>query len=73
MCGLLNGLSKKLPVYDGTFKATCYLAINRLESILDSPDNQLEEDDIESDDDASTVSNPDFPRGDDPIHGPFGH
>ena len=56
-----------------TFRATRDLALNRFETILDSPDNQLEEDDIESDEDASTVSNPDFLRGDNPVHGALGH
>ena len=73
MCGLLNGLSKKVPVSDDTSKANRDLAINRLETILDSPDDQLEEDHIESDDDASTGSNPDFPSGDAPVHGPLSH
>ena len=58
---------------DDTSKANRDLAINRLETMLDSPDDQLEEDDIESDDDASTGSNPDFPCGDDPVHGSLGH
>ena len=65
LCGVLNGLSKKLPVSDDNSKATRNLAIHRLETILGSHDVQLEEDleeeDIESDDDASTGSNPDFP------------
>ena len=65
LCGVLNGLSKKLPVSDDNSKAPRSLALHRLETILSSPDQQLdeelEEDDIESDDDASTGSNPDFP------------
>ena len=73
MCGLLNSLSKKLPVSDDNSKATRDLALNRLEAILGSPDDQLEEDDIESDDDASTGSNPDFPSGDAPVHGSLSH
>ena len=73
VCGLLNDLGKKVPVSDDTSKANRDLAINRLETILDSPDNQLEEDDIESDDDASTVSSLDFPCGDDSAHRALGH
>ena len=73
ICGLLNGLSKKVPVSDDTSKANCDLAINRLETILASPDYQFEEDDIESDDDASTGSNPDFPCGDNLVHRSLGH
>ena len=64
MCGVLNGLSKKLPVSDNPSKSIRSLALHRLDMILSSPDQQLdeelEEDDIESDDDASTGSNPDF-------------
>ena len=73
MCGLLNSLSKKVPVSDDTSKANQDLAINRLETILDSPDDQLEEDDIESDDEASTGFNPDFTSGDVPVHGSLSH
>ena len=73
MCGLLNGLSKKVPVSNDTSKANQDLAINRLKKILDSPDNQLNEDDIESDDDASTGSNPDFTSGDAPVYGLLSH
>ena len=73
MCSLLNSLSKKVPMSDDTSKANCDLAINRLETILDSPDDQLEEDDIESDDEASTGSNPDFTSGDVPVHGSLSH
>ena len=73
MCGLLNSLSKKVPVSDDTSKANQDLAINRLETILDSPDDQLEEDDIESDDEASTGSNPDFNIGDIPVHRSLSH
>ena len=62
LCGVLNSLSKKLP--DDNSKAPCSLALHRLETILSSPDQQLdeelEEDDIESDDDDSTGSDPDF-------------
>ena len=73
MCGLLNSLSKKVPVSDDTSKTNQDLAINRLEMILDSPDNQLEEDDIESDDEASIGSNPDFTSGDVPVHRSLSH
>ena len=73
MCGLLNGLSKKVPVSDDTSKANQDLAINKLKTILDSPDNQLEEDDIESDNDASTGPIPNFTSGDAPVHGSLSH
>ena len=73
MCSPLNGLSKKVPVSDDTSKANCDLDINKLETILDSPDNQLEEDDIKSDDYASTGSIPDFPSGNAPVHGSLSH
>jgi len=65
LCGVLNGLSKKVPVSDSNSKSLRSLALHRLDMILSSPDQQLdeelEEDDIESDDDASTGSNPDLP------------
>ena len=73
VCGLVNGLSKKLPVSDSNSQATRDLALNRLESILGSSDDQLEEDDIESDDDASAASHPDFPCGEGPVHRPSSH
>ena len=64
LCGVLNGLSKKLPVSGDNSKSLHTLALHRLDMILGSPDQQLdeelEEDDIESDDDASTGSNTDF-------------
>ena len=54
-----------------TSKTNRDLAINRLEAILDSPDGQLEDADIESDDDSAASSPADFRSGDESVHDSF--
>ena len=71
MCGILNSLSKKVPVSNDTSKTNRDLAINRLEAILDSPEDQLEDADIESDDDSAASSPADFCSGDESVHDSF--
>ena len=66
MCDLVNGLSKKSQVSDS--QATRDVALKRLKSIFGSSEDQLEDADIESDDELSVASHPDFPHGDGSVH-----
>ena len=68
MCHLVNGWRKKSLVSPTESTTTRDLAINRLEAILGPSEDQLEEDDIESDDESSTGSHPDFPSGNESVH-----
>ena len=70
VCGLVNSLSKKSHVSNSASQATLDHALNRLKSILDSSEDQLEDGDIESDDGSSVASHPDFPHGNSPVHRP---
>ena len=70
VCGLVSGWRKKSQLSDTASQATRDLAMNRLEAILGSSEDQLEDADIESDDESSVKSHPDFPRGDGSVHKP---
>ena len=68
-CGLVNSFRKKALIFN-TFTAsqTAHeLALNRLETILVSPGDHPEDADIESDDESSVASPPDFHSGNNPF------
>ena len=60
MCYLDNGQRKKSLVSATESTTTRDLALNRLKAILGSSEDQLENADIESDDESSVASHPDF-------------
>ena len=68
MCHLVNGWRKKSLLSDTTSTTTRDLAINRLEAILGSSEDHLEDADIKSDGGSSVASHPDFPCGDKNVH-----
>ena len=68
MCHLVNGWRKKSLVSATESATTHDLAINSLEAILGPAEDQLEDADIESDDESSAGSHPDFPSGNKSVH-----
>mmetsp|Transcript_52123 Transcript_52123/g.58229 ORF Transcript_52123/g.58229 Transcript_52123/m.58229 type:complete len:226 (-) Transcript_52123:244-921(-) len=67
---LVSGLKKKSTISDTSTasQATHELGMNRLEAIHASSDDHLEDANIESDDESSVASPPDFHHGDNPFH-----
>ena len=68
MCHLVSGWRKKSLVSPTESTTTRDLALNRLEAILGSSEDQFEDADIESDDESSVGSHPDFPSGNESVH-----
>ena len=69
MCHLVNGWRKKSLVSATTESTTtCDLALHRLEAILGFSEDQTEDADIESDDESSAGSHPDFRSGNKSVH-----
>ena len=70
VCSLLVNLKRKVTTSGGptASQATHKLAMNRLQPIIDSPNDHYEDADIESDDESSVASAPsDFQHGDNPF------
>ena len=65
---LVNSWRKKSLLSDPVSTTTRDIAINRLEAILGSSEDQLEDADIESDCDSSVASHPGFPCNGDTVH-----
>lgn len=65
---LLNSWRKKSLASATESTTTCDLALNRLEAILGSSEDQREDADIESDDESSVGSHPDFLSGNKSVH-----
>ena len=61
-------LEKKALVSTTKSTTTRDLALNRLTAIIGSSEDQLADADIESDDESSVVSQPDFPCSNDYVH-----
>ena len=61
-------LEKEIIVSATESTTTRDLALNRLEAILGPSEDQLEDADIESDDESSVASHPDFPSGNESVH-----
>ena len=68
VCHLLNSWRKKSRASTIESTTTSDLALNRLKAILGSSEDQLEDADIESDDEISVTSYPDFPSGNESVH-----
>ena len=68
MCHLVNGWRKKSLVSATEYTTTRDLALNRLEAILGSSEDQTEDADIESDDESAAGSQTDFWSGDESVH-----
>ena len=68
MCHLVNVWRKKSLISATESTTTCDLSLNRLEAILGSSEDQIEDADIESDDESSAGSHTDFCSGNESVH-----